>query len=114
MTPPTQPRAAETAHTPTPWKIKRDAAQAVQFGRFEIINEQGQIIARCESGMFWAYQSGPNAAFIVRACNSHEALVKNHTELRDIYARGGDFYLDYDEAAKRLGRINAALKSATQ
>lgn len=49
---------------------------------------------------------------IVRACNNHAALVDLLTEMRDIYARGGDFYIDFDEAEKRLGRINAALKSA--
>lgn len=51
-------------HTPTPWNYDADKHHIVSNSKF--------LVARMEGKLF-----GPaNAAFIVRACNSHEALVE--------------------------------------
>ena len=51
------------AHTPTPWRIDPE------IGNY-VITDNGKGIAACPAPL-----SDDNAAFIVRACNSHAALV---------------------------------------
>lgn len=64
-----QPRAAgEAAHTPTPWHVIEE-----DNCTFSIMHTgSGQWIATVHGGREYDEQ---DAAFIVRACNSHAALV---------------------------------------
>lgn len=53
-----------TQHTPTPWKLTEP----------DRIEQEGFGMICTTRGDNW--QAPANAAFIVRACNSHDALVK--------------------------------------
>lgn len=60
-------------HTNLPWVLKNETAETIDL---ESTNEAlsingGAIIAR-----FYGIQRKTNAAFIVRACNAHDELVK--------------------------------------
>lgn len=61
-----------TKHTPTPWKEGKSSAPMTEC---IILSESGYVI-----GEVYNCQDNPentaNAAFIVRACNSHDALVE--------------------------------------
>lgn len=62
----------EPRHTPTPWKVRQDDQQLLITGDYET------IIARLD---IWKNegkkQMEANAAFVVRAVNSHEALIES-------------------------------------
>jgi len=75
-------------HTPTPWKAVRENAHptgGALLGVFvdradgsciaETFSNCGQSDAECRA----------NAAFIVRACNAHDALVAALSDLEDIF-----------------------------
>ena len=67
---PTSPHAAgKAAHTDTPFHVGQIS------GRLQAVYGQlGEQVADC-SGCLPHQESNANAAFIVRACNSHEALL---------------------------------------
>lgn len=64
-----------TEHTPTPWTINEP--HAARSNNAQILDLDGYIVVECSG---YASHTGVNAkhnaAFIVRAVNSHEALVK--------------------------------------
>jgi hypothetical protein len=66
----------ETAHTPTPWKQGIVATDAEN-----IYGPSDEIVASCEDTSVYRRtvtteaRENANAEFIVRACNSHEALL---------------------------------------
>lgn len=69
----------EAKHTATPWAVWSDPN-----GNIVIRAENGDNIARpCEYGDQSEFPFGHehNAAFIVRACNAHDALVSALAEL---------------------------------
>jgi hypothetical protein len=58
------------AHTPTPWKT------VIGVGAADVSDKKNTAIARCMSfNGLSQKQAEVNAAFIVRAVNSHEALL---------------------------------------
>lgn len=93
-------------HTPTPWTLR---------GRLVEVSGRGEI-ARCilpaDGGVFEATE---NAAFIVRACNTHDELVAALTKAREII-RGRDLeyaVVDVKDMGMGLGKfIDAALAKA--
>lgn len=65
-------------HTPTPYDY------------IPAKHESTQIFGRTESGGCWFVASATNnanAAFIVRACNAHDALVKALAEMVQVHLR---------------------------
>lgn len=64
-------------HTPTPWAVGRKCESLVTSGI--------EIVADCQStGELPREISVANAAFIVRAVNAHEELIKMIKNLRDL------------------------------
>ena len=61
-------------HTPTPWDFR---------SRSITVKDNGEdIVAEANGGLSGTIgEAVANAAFIVRACNAHEALVKAATDL---------------------------------
>lgn len=60
-------------HTATPWSTCSE-------DKMLIIDKKDQVIADCDMENFIDIAEG-NAAFIVRACNSHDDLIKALKEL---------------------------------
>lgn len=86
-----------TKHTPTPWKME-------QWGEnhFAVVSDNdGQNHAVMQDIYCYAPEKAANAAFIVRACNAHEALVR---ELQAMY----DHMIDRGEDEESDGMIAAA------
>jgi hypothetical protein len=89
------------AHTPTPWKMRKGLPQ--RYPEYVIEGPGAEYIAGVQIRS--QNPAHDNAAFIVRACNSHAALVA---------ALDGLLNADTDEAI--IGatvRARAALKAAT-
>lgn len=97
----------QPAHTPTPWHLHN--SETIDGPKGEWIATVKPILPGARLG-----EAAANAALIVRAVNSHAALVEALSEVLALYDCGGDFYIPYDVATKRLGRIRAALKLAKQ
>ena len=80
-------------HTPTPWKI------------LKAINtpEVGDAIVDCNSSknLIASYIAPSNAEFIVRAVNSHEALL-GAAKIGLSYMRPGDHYIVYGTDLKTV------------
>jgi len=73
---PTNPHAAgKAAHTPTPWSVR--ASRNDEGYGLLICDEDQTILAGMDTwlGPTPEAEMEANAAFIVRACNSHEALL---------------------------------------
>ena len=66
-------------HTPTPYHVGVDTDL--------VVNEKCLIVADCGRG--FRDDNCDNAAFIVRACNSHDALVEALKGLVDILSEQG-------------------------
>jgi hypothetical protein len=58
----------ETTHTPTPFHANPD-------NPLEVWSESNTLVAECDPYESSDAEAKVNAAFIVRACNSHAALV---------------------------------------
>lgn len=95
-----------TKHTPTPWR--RDIGKAdkavlmkmIEAGNlFEGVFAEEQCVALCGD-------NGADSAFIVRACNAHDALVE---ALKAMLLEYGGMY---DEARKVEKQAVEALKLA--
>ena len=63
-------------HTPTPWKRSEENA-------YSILTPQGGLIAKTSYHWVDPVSARLNAAFIVKACNSHEELVHSVQNLLD-------------------------------
>ncbi|MBU6232602.1 hypothetical protein KGP36_08315 [Patescibacteria group bacterium] len=70
-------------HTPTPYMIESDT-DPITIIRQERGCGYGEVIAHCGSAKIPANHR--HAAFIVRACNAHEALVAVATKISEFYA----------------------------
>ncbi len=66
MNPNNPTQSAQPAHTPLPWHVGMKPGPM-------IYGPQGEQIADLTGAL--SFNAGPNAAFIVRACNSHAQLV---------------------------------------
>ena len=62
---------SEVKHTPTPWRQHYPLKPGV------IVDAHDKRVAEVFGRDIWA----PNAAFIVRACNAHDALVRELSHL---------------------------------
>ena len=84
--------AGQAAHTPTPWATE---------GSFVIHPASGMTVADCQLHRDTPEEKGEdnaNAAFIVRACNSHAALVEALKAIREeatAYPEGGEDCFKY-------------------
>lgn len=70
----------ETKHTPTPWKL----SNGINDFPSSLFDEHGNHLTDVKGYGQFSEQNHANAAFIVRAVNSHEALLefaKNHHEV---------------------------------
>ena len=68
-------------HTPTPWSVETPMDEDLSIVQSGLHAHEWQFIAVCPvgtpaEGAFSRQQSKRNAAFIVKACNAHETLVK--------------------------------------
>lgn len=61
--------ASQAAHTPTPWRLDRSGSYAHK----DVVTDTDLI---CRAFSDQGINGDANAAFIVRACNSHAALVE--------------------------------------
>jgi len=77
-------------HTKTPWRVRRDE-YPLNFGRFIVSSEGHEFLylsAGNNDGLTDSVEEDEaNAEFIVRACNSHEALVEACSDAVE-YLRG--------------------------
>jgi len=85
------PMPKQGQHTPTPWQVR------VTSGRYGPKNGMGQIHNGDASNPIGNVPL-PDAAFIVRACNSHDALV---AALRDVLDDGGNDLSPHSERVIR-------------
>jgi hypothetical protein len=86
-------------HTPTPWE-QSDAFGATEVGTCVKAVADNNMIASC-TGYYGRDGAIANAAFIVRACNSHDNLVDALQEAVDALAGGlWDFGPEQDEHQK--------------
>ena len=78
-------KLSETKHTPTPWKVIND---------YEIVTQNNRFISTCLDGSgLEGIQDKYNADLIVRAVNSHEALLAIAKRFLGLMDRG-DIELD--------------------
>lgn len=78
-------------HTPTPWAVGRslDGLPCVDAPTESSCTLEICTVWGTEKDMIVNDECGANAAFIVRACNSHEALVEACQELlQELVDRG--------------------------
>jgi hypothetical protein len=89
-----------TKHTPTPW---RDCAPPSNFhkGKIFIRPANGERLIAIVSGEMQQDEIRANAAFIVRAVNTHDDLVE---ALKDLLDGTGDM------TAERIEKARAALR----
>ena len=77
-------------HTKLPWRIERVS----RFGEYDVLGANGEQVAACYvtdgADEPEEYPSEANAAFIVKACNAHEALVKALQDLSKMYSHAWD------------------------
>lgn len=113
-TPHNAPRTGNYAHTPTPYSAEPyrrgdltgflvRSAIPMQAG------ELGQVVAECRFGL----NTEANAAFIVRACNSHAALVaalEAVTSQADAQFKAGDRHATFNR--QTIDSLRAALAAA--
>lgn len=108
-------------HTPTPWQIIQTPEQIREMGIdasnwFEIGDDEGTV---CSTRGRSEKINGANAAFIVRACNTHGVLVNELERQRTLAVRRFNSALEKDSSSAVLNklqsetdRIDRALKLA--
>jgi len=78
----------KTQHTPTPWKVGFKNPQTIE-------SETGKDIAACGAYRLSLKEAEANADFIVRAVNSHEALLEAAKQaLKFINEKANGVYVD--------------------
>ena len=65
-----------TQHTPTPWEIEPQTTTVVKPDKTNRIPSTIAIVKDPNDNMHQTEIAKANAEFIVRACNSHDALLK--------------------------------------
>jgi len=111
--------SGEGAHTPTPWQCdcgpyaRQPRIYSVSLNNrlYKLIAEVGNAEAPLTAQDEWE----ANAAFIVRACNSHDELVAALTDaIETIKALHGPVAWDiYEQHAPEMKRYRAARSTAT-
>ena len=97
-------------HTPTPWQTYAPMAEHCQIAIESINSETIAIVELMDAKRDYNATAKANAAFIVRACNSHDALVAAATEAENWlseYESGPDSGL-----SGLLNQLRAALAAA--
>lgn len=97
-------------HTPTPWRLPKVPAEAPDATI--VCDADGGSIADCTPAGPWIpeEQAEANAAFIVRAVNSHDALVKAIHDYLAVFDRcGGSESVSAQEFADARAAMGAAL-----
>lgn len=109
---------SNTKHTSTPWFAKRESWSTVYI-EARIGGGILQEVAACGPTEAGSEQQDANAAFIVRACNSHEQLVAALRGLlaatdaySTVHAPDGDDAARMVEYAEALNKARAALAAA--
>lgn len=112
MTTETQPaaRTGQAAHTPTPWHVEEQTNSVGQLLYFRV-EHPGRPYRGTVCHVFPAEHIGgitesearANAEFIVRACNSHAALVAALSVL--VAAHDDQLFVCGDDDAEYAGRI---------
>lgn len=102
-------------HTPTPWHVVNGSLIKDELMPFDR-DERDTVLVATTAGTATAEVAEANAAFIVRACNSHEQLVAVAKLARGLtnaimQSSSKDAAL-VAEAAESLRRIDAALAAA--
>ncbi len=71
----------QTPHTPTPWKV---GAYENEIGQqvYRVLSADGKLVAHSRGAGGPKSESHANAAFIVRAVNQHESLVRENAAMR--------------------------------
>ena len=94
----------EAIPTPFPWAVNQDESN-VEDEALQIKGPNGWLIARLGDGESVYNQDRANAAFIVRACNSYEAML---TQLRATQAMLiGRGLISHDPDMNELFNLNA-------
>ena len=98
-----------TKHTPTPWETEINfEGKTLLKTTFKRINADDLIAVMLEKSAI-GESSEANAAFIARACNSHDALISALQGVVDSLSQNKTFPADV-ENAKRLA-VNALVKA---
>lgn len=95
----------KTQHTPTPWIVSKRNAGAIplHFQPPEVLGRNGDMCVATQLGN--GKEAEANAEFIVRAVNSHDALVAAlETLLQKCRVRNGQLELDQARAALALAK----------
>lgn len=106
---------SEGTHTPTPWYAMLDDYGLANGRPYTVVGDEFRSIAAVWTqdvvGNYLPYKA--NAAFIVKACNSHEALLKCAEALRAVIA-ATQAYLPPDGIAAKecINRILQATDNA--
>lgn len=100
---------SEQKHTPTPWTVGPANQKAHEDSHAGIHGADGFIVAEVQADVE-ELPAGANAAFIVKACNSHDALVEALKELR--FSLAFDGQICPINQKRYLEDINAALAAA--
>lgn len=96
----------KTQHTPTPWYLP-NGEDKNQFGTYRIAEQPGQSAAHLTN--IALVGSLEDAAFIVRAVNSHEALLEACQEAYDLLASKETLSA---EAVEVWGHLQLAISQA--
>lgn len=101
----------ETKHAPLPWAVDSDPAR-IDCERF-IEDANGNDVAACDVANVTA-KDEDNAAFIVRACNAHEELLRQLETVLACLEIVGAYYGDIPRlrAAIAKGRGQSTLSEA--
>ena len=104
----------KTQHTPTPWKVQfYEETQGPNFGNSvsEIHNDGVSICKTINTPTHsreWCQESDANMAFIVRAVNSHKALLDAAKFSLSVHKAQGLFDMSEKMAAEKLKKAIAA------
>jgi hypothetical protein len=101
---------SEPKHTPIPWRIGYYNAQKCTIGIVVDTDAGEDVVAEvCHHDGYLPGEFGEaNAAFIVRACNSHDALLAACRRLLDVI----DEYGLHDHAGEDIGDVETSAARA--
>lgn len=107
-----EPAVRIATHTPTPWMVRPDSREIWSA----MLSESNRMVAQVAAAPFAPYptsaEGNANAAFIVRAVNAHDDLVKALEEAADALGVGRTSKLTLCSPGA-AARIESALLKAT-